>query len=147
MDYWIWTNVKVWFCAEITWHGFLVFYCSVLCNKNELKPVSIFTHFCLIKWSVILPATIMAKTVVVNGLMVSKIVADHRLGCLKIWIFKQRYRLTICITFQILRKWSKWLWRYCTTNVLLQPFYSSLDFVHRNLGKLLPKETFTHSHL
>ena len=30
---------------------------------------------------------------------------------------------------------------------LLQPFYSSLDFVRDNLGEPVPEETFIHSHL
>jgi len=45
------------------------------------------------------------------------------------------------------------LWKYCTESTLstvvvnTQPFCSSLDFVWDNLGKPVPKEKFTHSHL
>jgi len=31
--------------------------------------------------------------------------------------------------------------------LLLQPFYSSLDFIQFNSGEPVPEETFTHSHL
>ena len=44
-----------------------------------------------------------------------------------------------CVTYHVFHLECKLL--------LLQPFYSSQDFVRDNLGKPVPEETFTHSHL
>jgi len=35
---------------------------------------------------------------------------------------------------------------FANEQLLLQPFYGSLDFVCDNLGEMVPEETFTHLH-